>query len=143
MKNTLNPGDTFSHTFTITDAKTVPNLYPESAEFAVMPRVFATGYMVGLMEWACIEALKPHLDEGEGSLGVGIAVNHIAATPPGMQVTVFVTCLLVEGRRIQWQVRAHDEQELIGEGTHDRAVVVWDRFLQKVAHKTQIMEQKA
>lgn len=135
MKNTLTPGAVFTHAFTVTEAKTVPNLYPESAEFQAMPKVFATGYMVGLMEWACIEALRPHLDDGEGSLGIGICVNHIAATPPGMRVTVTVTCQTVEGRRVTWQVRAEDEHELIGEGTHDRAIVTWDRFTGKVAEK--------
>jgi len=135
MKTTLRPGDSHVHSFTVTEAKTVPRLYPESADFLAMPEVFATGYMVGLMEWACIEALKPHLDDGEGSLGTGIAVNHIAATPPGMKVTVTVTCLAVDGRRVQWQVRAEDERELIGEGTHERAVVVWERFNRKVADK--------
>ena len=135
MKPTLKPGDVFVHGFTVTEAHTVPHLYPESPEFQAMPQVFATGYMVGLMEWACIEALKPHLEDGEGSLGIGINVSHVAATPPGMKVTVTVTCISVEGRRISWQVRAQDELDLIGEGTHDRAVVVWDRFKAKVALK--------
>lgn len=135
MKDTLKAGDTHTLTFEVSDAKTVPNLYPESALFRAMPAVFATGFMVGLMEWACVEALRPHLDEGEGSLGVAIAVNHIAATPPGMKVTVHVTCLNVDGRKTQWQVRAEDEIELIGEGTHDRVVVRWDRFNAKLAEK--------
>jgi fluoroacetyl-CoA thioesterase len=135
MKDTLKVGDSHTHRFTVTEAKTVPNLYPESPDFSAMPKVFATGYMVGLMEWACIEALKPHLDEGEGSLGVGIDVTHVAATPPGMEVTVEVECLAIEGRRLRWRVRARDQAELIGEGTHDRAVVVWERFNRKVAEK--------
>ena len=88
------------------------------------------------MEWACIDALKPHLQEGEGSLGVAIDVNHVAATPPGMKVTVHVTCTKIDNRRVSFQVRAEDEIELIGEGTHDRAIVRWDRFLPKVAEKT-------
>lgn len=135
MKNTLQPGDTHTHRFTVTAAQTVPNLYPSAPEFTAMPAVFATGYMVGLMEWACIEALKAHLDPGEGSLGIGINVSHLAATPPGMEVTVHVTCEKIEGRRITWRIRAEDERDLIGEGTHDRAVVLWDRFNAKVAEK--------
>ncbi|MBF0304021.1 MAG: thioesterase family protein [Alphaproteobacteria bacterium] len=135
MRDGLKPGDVHRHAFTVTDAKTVPNLYPESAAFVAMPRVFATGYMVGLMEWACIEALAPHLEEGEGSLGVGIDVTHVAATPPGMVVTVTATCLSVEGRRIRWRVLAEDEVDVIGEGTHDRAVVAWDRFQARLADK--------
>lgn len=136
MKDTLKPGATHVFSFTVTDEKTVPKLYPESPDFRTMPAVFATGFMVGLMEWACIDALKPHLDEGEGSLGVGINVNHVAATPPGMKVTVHVTCTKVDGRRVSFAVRAEDEVELIGEGIHDRAIVRWDRFLPKVAEKT-------
>jgi fluoroacetyl-CoA thioesterase len=135
MKDTLKVGDTHRFSFTVTDAKTVPQLYPESPDFRAMPAVFATGFMVGLMEWACIDALKIHLDAGEGSLGVGINVNHVAATPPGMKVTVQVTCTKVDGRRVSFAVRAADEVELIGEGTHDRAIVRWDRFLPKVAEK--------
>ncbi|MEW5726913.1 MAG: thioesterase family protein, partial [Pseudomonadota bacterium] len=97
-------------------------------DFRAMPEVFATGFMVGLMEWACIEALKPHLDHGEGSLGVGIAVSHTAPTLPGQTVTVAVTCRTVDGRRVSWEVVARDELDEIGRGTHDRAVVAWDRF---------------
>ena len=66
MKPSLVPGITHSHRFTVTEAKTVPGLYPESPDFVAMPKVFATGFMVGFIEWACLELLKPHLDEGEG-----------------------------------------------------------------------------
>ena len=135
MKDTLKVGDKHVFTFTVTEAQTVPALYPASPDFTSMPAVFATGFMVGLMEWACIDALRPHLDDGEGSLGIAIDVNHVAATPPGMKVTVHVTCTKVEGKRLQWQVRAQDDHELIGEGTHDRAIVRWDRFKAKVAEK--------
>jgi fluoroacetyl-CoA thioesterase len=135
MKDTLKVGDTHVFTFTVTEAQTVPALYPQSPDFTTMPAVFATGFMVGLMEWACIDALRPHLDDGEGSLGIAINVNHTAATPPGMKVTVHVTCTKVAGRQLQWHIRAEDEVDVIGEGTHDRALVRWDRFNAKVAEK--------
>jgi fluoroacetyl-CoA thioesterase len=135
MKGTLTPGDTHHHTFTVTDAETVPNLYPDSQQFRNMPRVFATGYLVGLIEWACMAALKDHLNEGEGSLGTAISVTHVAPTPPGMRVDVTVTCASIKGHRIEWKVRAEDEGGLIGEGTHQRTVVLWDRFNRKVAEK--------
>ncbi len=128
MKSTLVPGMSHELRFTIPRSKTVPALYPESPDFRTMPEVFATGFMVGLMEWACIEALTPHLDEGEGSLGVGIAVTHTAPTLPGQTVIVTVTCRAVDGRRVGWDVVARDELDIIGGGTHDRAVVAWDRF---------------
>ncbi|WP_461667943.1 thioesterase family protein [Paenochrobactrum sp. BZR 201-1] len=72
MHSTLKVGDTFSFEYTVAANKTVPHLYPESAEYQIMPEVFATGFMVGLLEWCCIEALRPHLEPGEGSLGTYI-----------------------------------------------------------------------
>ena len=62
MKDTLKAGLEHELRFRVPDNKTVPALYPESSEFQVMPRVFATGYMVGLIEWACIQAVNPHID---------------------------------------------------------------------------------
>ncbi len=84
MKATLKPGLTHRFTYQVPQNKTVPHLYPEVAEFQAMPEVFATGFMVGLMEWTCMQLLAPHLDPGEGSLGVHIDVSHTAATPPGL-----------------------------------------------------------
>jgi fluoroacetyl-CoA thioesterase len=135
MKPTLTPGAVHEFRYTVPADKTVPHLYPESPDFRAMPEVFATGFMVGLMEWACIDALKPHLDDGEGSLGIGIDVSHIAATLPGQTVTVTVTCDKVEGSRVSWRVSARDDFDLIGEGRHDRAVVTWDRFNSRLAAK--------
>ena len=57
-----------------------------------MPEVFATGFMVGLMEWTCLQLLAPHLDAGEGSLGIHIDMSHQAATPPGLTITVDAEC---------------------------------------------------
>ena len=128
MKPTLQPGATYTHTFVVPSDKTVPHLYPEAPEFATMPEVFATGYMVGLMEWACMKVLAPHLDDGEGSLGVAIDVDHAAATLPGQTITVVASCIEVNGRKIKFQVTAHDGIDRIGSGTHGRAVVPWDRF---------------
>jgi fluoroacetyl-CoA thioesterase len=82
-----------------------------------------------------MEALKPHLGDGEGSLGTAISVSHVAPTPPGMRVSVTVTCTSITRRRVEWRVRAEDDEGLIGEGTHERAVVIWDRFNRKVAEK--------
>lgn len=135
MKSTPQPGDTHQLEFVVSRDKTVPNLYPESDEFRRMPEVLATGYLVGLLEWACIEALRPHLEEGEGSVGTAINVNHVAATPPGMKVTVTATCWSATGRSSEWRVEAHDERDLISEGTHSRAVVTWDRFQKKLDEK--------
>ena len=90
MKETLQPGIKYVHKFIVPASKTVPALYPESAEFMVMPEVFATGFLVGFLEWACIKAINPHLDwPEEQTVGIHINVSHEAATPPGLEVTAY------------------------------------------------------
>ena len=135
MKATLKPGVTARHVYVMGADKRVPDLYPESDIFRSMPGVFATGFMVGLLEWGALEALRPHLEDGEGSLGIDIRVNHTAATLPGQTITVDVEVTAVEGRRISFNVRAHDGIDQIAEGTHQRMVVPWDRFKAKVNAK--------
>jgi fluoroacetyl-CoA thioesterase len=124
MKNTLKVGATSRFSYKVPAEKTVPHLYPEAYEFQHMPRVFATGFMVGLMEWTCLKVLEPHLDEGEGSLGIHIDVSHIAATVPGQTVTVDAECTAVDGRRIAFNVKAHDGM-----------VVALERFVARVNQK--------
>ena len=135
MKPTLKPGLKYSFSYTVPENKTVPYTYPESPEIAAMPRVFATGYMIVLMEWTCLQLMAPHLDAGEGSVGIHVDVSHAAATPIGMTVTVDAECVAVEGRKVTFKLRAHDGVDMIGEGTHQRAVVVWDKFNARVAEK--------
>ena len=135
MKPTLKPGLTHSFSYKVPENKTVPYTYPESPEIAGMPKVFATGFMIVLMEWTCTQLLAPHLDPGEGSLGTHVDVSHLAATPPGMTVAVDVECIEVAGRKVTFKVHAHDGLDLIGEGRHERVVVAWDKFNAKVAEK--------
>jgi fluoroacetyl-CoA thioesterase len=138
MKDTLKPGATASFSYRVPAEKTVPHLYPEAPEFREMPTVFATGFMVGLMEWTCLKVIEPHLDPGEGSLGVHIDVSHSAATVPGQTVTVDAECTKVEGRHIFFKVRAHDGIDVIGEGTHQRMVIPWTRFVARVNEKAKL-----
>jgi fluoroacetyl-CoA thioesterase len=135
VKPTLKPGLTHRLVYKVPENKTVPYTYPESPEIAAMPKVFATGFMIVLMEWACTQLLAPHLDDGEGSLGVHVDVSHLAATPAGMTVTVDVECTQVAGQRVTFKVKAHDGMDLIGEGSHDRFVVPWEKFNARVAAK--------
>ena len=117
MKDTLKPGIEHSFTFSIDESKSVPALYPEADEFKVMPNVFATGYMVGLIEWTCIQALNPHLDwPKEQTVGTHIDVNHVAATPPGLEVTARAKLVEVDGRKLVFEVEAHDGIDLITRG---------------------------
>jgi fluoroacetyl-CoA thioesterase len=135
MKPSLQPGLKLSLSYTVPEEKTVPHLYRESPELQVMPDVFATGFMVGLMEWTCVQLLTPHLDEGEGSLGTHIDVSHKAATPVGFTVTVEAECIEVRGPRTRFKIVAHDGVDEIGVGTHERFIVTWDRFNRGVAAK--------
>ena len=79
--------------------------------------------------------MKPHLDANEGSVGISINVTHTAATLPGQTVTAAAEIITVEGRKITIKVTAHDGLDKIGEGTHIRAIVPWDRFKAGVAAK--------
>ena len=136
MKETLRPGLTFEFKFRVPENKTVPYLYPEAPEFQLMPKVLATGYMVGLLEWACLQAINPHLDwPNEQSVGTLVNFTHSAATPPGMTVTVRVKLEKVEDRKLSFSVVADDGIDTISEGTHERFVIEAARFNRKLAEK--------
>ncbi len=136
MKESLRPGLEHVLGFPVPVTKTVPGLYPEAPEFQAMPEVFATGFLVGLLEWACIQLVNPHLDWPiEQTLGTHIDVSHDAATPPGLTVTVTARLTAVEGRRLSFTVEAHDGIDLISRGTHQRAVIDRARFDAKAQAK--------
>lgn len=136
MKESLKPGIKYQHKFVLPPTKTVPSLYPEAEEFLAMPEVFATGFMVGFLEWACIKAVIPHIDwPEEQTVGTYIDVSHEAATPPGLEVTADVELIEVDGRRLVFQVEAHDGVELISKGRHERFVINKKKFDEKVGKK--------
>jgi fluoroacetyl-CoA thioesterase len=136
MKDTLQPGLTYEFRFTVPENKTVPHLLPESPEFRAMPRVLASGFMVGLIEWACILAVNPHLDwPREQTVGIGFHLTHEAATPPGLTVTVKVRLEKVEGRKLTFSIVADDGVDKISEGTHERFVIDAERFNARAAAK--------
>jgi fluoroacetyl-CoA thioesterase len=136
MKESLKTGIRYEHKFVVPSSKTVPALYPESEEFLAMPEVFATGFLVGFLEWACIKAINPHLDwPKEQTVGTHIDISHAAATPPGLEVTATVELLEVSGRRLVFAVEAHDGIELISKGRHERFVIDKEKFDAKVERK--------
>lgn len=135
MKPTLSEGLRHSFSYRVPPSKTVPHLYEEAPQLQTMPDVFATAFMIGLMEWTCVQLLEPHLDEGEGSVGVRVDVSHTAATPPGFTVTVDAECIELRGPRAKFALRAHDGVDEIGAGTHERFIVGWDRFERGLAPK--------
>lgn len=136
MKDSLKVGIKYQHKFTVPKSKTVPNLYPESEEFKIMPEVFATGYLVGFLEWACILAIKPYLDwPNEQSVGTHINVSHEAATPVGHEVTASVELIKIEGKKLTFNVDARDLKDIISKGTHERFVINKEKFELKVNEK--------
>lgn len=135
MKPSLKAGLKHSFSYRVPRSKTVPALYTEAPQLQVMPEVFATGFMVGLLEWTCVQLLEPHLDEGEGSLGVHIDVAHKAATPVDFVVTVDAELVELRGPRARFKITAHDGVDEIGSGTHERFIVTWDRFNRSVGAK--------
>jgi fluoroacetyl-CoA thioesterase len=136
MKNSLQPGLTHTFKFKVPENKTVPHLYPESPEFQAMPNVLATGFMVGLFEWTCIQAINPHIDwPREQTVGIDVKLNHIAATPPGLTVTVTVKLEEVDGRKLVFSIVADDGIDKISEGTHDRFLIDAAKFNAKMVAK--------
>jgi fluoroacetyl-CoA thioesterase len=91
--------------------------------------VFSTPMMLALMEMAAWNATQPLLAENETTVGVGVNIRHLAATPLGMRVRAVATLEQVDGRKLRFRVEAFDEVEKIGEGTHERAIVQLDKFL--------------
>jgi fluoroacetyl-CoA thioesterase len=100
-----------------------------------LPPVFATPMMVTAMENAALNAVRSYLDPGESAVGTMVNVRHLAATPVGHQVTAQAEVTKVDGRRIEFNVSAHDETEEIGSGTHERMVVELARLGARLAAK--------
>jgi len=136
MKDTLKPGLEGVFRYRVPESKTVPRIYEEAPDFQLMPRVFATGYLVARAEWACIELIKPFLDwPREQTLGTRVDLSHTAATPPGLTIEIRTRLESVEGRKLRFAVHAHDGIDAIGEGTHERHVILLDRFAERLAAK--------
>jgi fluoroacetyl-CoA thioesterase len=136
MHEALKEGLVFEFSYVVPDNKTVPNLYPEAEEFQPMPKVFATGFMIGLFEWACIRAIKPYMDyPNEQTVGIHVNFSHTAATPPGLTITVRGRLDKIDGRRLSFSLEADDGIEKISEGTHDRFIIFTEKFNQKAEGK--------
>lgn len=136
MRDSLQPGLTFEFRFKVPENKTVAHLYPESPEFQLMPKVLATGFMVGLFEWACIQAINPYIDwPEEQTVGIHVNLSHVAATPPGLTITVKGKLEEVEGRKLSFSIVAEDGVDKISEGTHDRFVIHAAKFNDKMTAK--------
>jgi len=132
----LKPGLRFEWTYVVPERATVPRLYHDTAFCRDMPDVLATGYMVGMMELACLNGIMPFVDwPREQSVGVHVSFSHLAATPPGMTLTIRGEVTEVDGRRVKFRVEAWDGIDKITEGVHERMIIVPDKFNDRLAQK--------
>lgn len=97
--------------------------------------VFATPAMIGLMEKAALSSVDPLLEDGMTTVGTVLNVQHLAATPVGMRVTATSELTEVAGRRLVFLVEARDDVEVVGRGTHERFIVLQQKFLDRAASK--------
>jgi fluoroacetyl-CoA thioesterase len=101
-----------------------------------LPQVLATPVMIMAMENAALNAIRQFLEPGESVVGTAVNVRHLAATPVGQTVLAEAEVTKVDGRRIEFTVTARDETEVIGSGTHERAVIDLRRVAQRLAAKS-------
>ena len=98
-------------------------------------RVFATPWMIAMMELSACNALAPYYEEGQSSVGTHLDVSHDAATPVGMKVRAEAEVVEVDRRRIVLSVAAYDEMGLIGKGKHERFLIDAEKFIAKAENK--------
>jgi fluoroacetyl-CoA thioesterase len=125
----LRPGLRGEATLVIRDEHTAPRIGSGAVH------VLATPVMINLFEAAALACVERLLPPGYQSLGTVLNIRHIAATPVGMRVSASAVVERVDGRTIFFRVEAHDERELIGDGTHERVVVNVARFDERVQRK--------
>ncbi|MDQ2961638.1 MAG: thioesterase family protein [Pseudomonadota bacterium] len=112
-----------------------PDLLADRFKDATLPAILATPVMIMIMENAALNAIKPYLGAGESALGTRIDVRHLAATPAGRRVTGEAEVTKVDGRRIEFRIRATDGGEEIGIGTHERMVIDLAKFSERMKTK--------
>lgn len=129
MKDTMQPGIQGEGKQRVVSEHLVSHYHADG------PPVYGTPFMLMLMELAAFNAMLPHLDVGEQSVGVKFDFEHLAATPPGANVVAKAEATAVDGNMVTFAIEAHDEQEQIGRGTHVRAVIDVARFQRRLAKK--------
>lgn len=125
----LQPGLSLDLTFPVT-----PDLTAKAVGSGTL-EVLATPVMIARMEQAAWTAVAPHLAEGEGTVGTLMNVQHLSPTPMGMEVTCRAELVRAEGRRLVFQVSAWDARGPVGQGSHERAVIQNQRFVEKAQSK--------
>ena len=128
MKPSLVPGLSFSKRVLIDEARCISFMGRENM-------VYATPRMVSDVEYACRDYLLAHLDAGEDSVGAHVSIDHLGATPPGVEVTIEARITAVEKRRVSFEFSVRDPLEEVGRGTHVRFVVDTAKSLERISAK--------
>jgi fluoroacetyl-CoA thioesterase len=132
----LQPGLMFSRSIVVDEGLTGLALSRTFEGLGDMPSVFSTAFMVGLVEWTCVEGLRPYLRRDEYSVGTLIDLSHVAATPIGVTVSAEVRLLAVVGRKLRFLFTCHDEHELVGKGNHERTLIQSTNFARRAKMKS-------
>lgn len=115
--------------------KEVTNENTAAAVGSGMLEVFATPAMIALMEETCMKSVQAELEEGCGTVGTGLNINHVSATPVGLNVHCISKLVEVDGRKLVFDVQVFDESGLIGQGTHERFIIENEKFFKKAQRK--------
>jgi fluoroacetyl-CoA thioesterase len=116
-------------TYTVAIDQTVPHLLPTLPEFRRGQPVFATGFMVGLMEAPCMAAVYPHLEPGEATVGTMIKMHHVAASPPGTALVAEARARAIDGRSVRFDVTVtQGDGEIAAAGEHTLRIIDIPRF---------------
>jgi fluoroacetyl-CoA thioesterase len=121
MHRALAPGLTHIQSLDCDDRLIVSGLRQEGPGAA--GPAFATAFVVGLIEWACIEALRPYLEDGEQTVGSQVYVTHAAPAAASRKVTAIAELVAMNGRSLRFRVECFDECEQIGSGFHERLLI--------------------
>ena len=125
----LEVGLTLEQSLIVTEQLTASNL----GSGALL--VYGTPYMIAFMEGTSRKCVQPYLEEGCGTVGTMVNIKHLAASPIGMKITCRATLIEVDRRRLLFEVKAYDDDGLIGEGTHERFIINNDKFMEKTTAK--------
>ena len=131
----LSPGLAHSQSIRISDALTVPALSESFLGFSELPPVFATAFMIGFVEWTCIEALRDCLGPDQTTVGTLVDVTHESPTPVGLTVTAHVNLVKVDGRLLRFGVECRDDVDIIGRGIHERTIIDEASFAKRLTRK--------
>lgn len=129
MEFNLAPGMTMEQEFIVTDKDTA--IHFGSGQVTVL----ATPKMISWMEGVALNTVLPFLPKGYDTVGTSVNVSHMAATPVGMKVRVVAELKEVNGKMLTFKVKAYDEMDKIGEGTHGRAVIELKKFIDRTNAK--------